>query len=395
MTSRSKLYFILAAVGCALIAVIFATRAQPAALTSPLALRQGEVRQEARLVEFTVRTPKRVDPGTLEPLPDTTSGKSRYLCLEMERIEGESGARVCLGPDNVVGRTPMDGSEGEPTEVSVELDQPEPGVTTVRIPFSDLDLTPGKYRFRFVSSDGSCGGSPGDGCVDRIPDGDGAEFNLRVPALVKCEGAQGQEFRHGPREDQAVALTFDDGPGASTRDILRVLRQKRVDATFYLLGSMISQDEEAVKMIPRQGSEVANHSTRHDARPGQADLENTNQLIEDATGVRPCTFRPPYGETDANVVSGAKAAGLDTVLWDVDTQDWQSSSTVDSIVENVKANTQNGSIILMHDGGDSPRPKTVEVLPKIIDALRDEGYSFVTVSELLGNNITWKPLGKP
>lgn len=394
MTSRSNVYFILAGIGCVLLAVIFATRAQPAALTSPLALRQGELRQETRNVEFTVRTARRVDLGTLDPLPDVDNGKSRYLCLELERIEGESAARICLGPGDEVGVTPTKG-DAEPGKLEAEVLQPDPGVNTVRVPFGRLDLSPGKYRFRFVSSDGSCGAEPGDGCVDAIPDGDGADFNLRVPALVKCEGATGQEVRNGSRDEAKVALTFDDGPGASTRDILRILRQKRVDATFYLLGAMISQDEEAVKQIPRQGSEVANHSTSHDARPPQADLENTNELIREATGVTPCTFRPPYGEVDANVVAGAKAAGLDTILWDVDTQDWQSTSTVDSIVENVRENSENGSIILMHDGGDSPRPKTVEVLPKLIDMLRDEGYAFVTVSELLGNDITWKPLGKP
>lgn len=395
MTSRSKVYFILAGLGCALLAVVFATRAQPAALTSPLALRQGELRQVARDVEFTVHTASPVGLASLDPLPDTGAGKSRYLCLEMERIEGESGARICLGSGNEVGVTPIDGSEGKPGPVEAQVTQPQPGESTVRLPLGRIDLSPGEYEFRFVSSDGSCGSEPGDGCVDAIPDDGSAEFNLRVPALVKCEGAQGQEVRYGPRDEPDVALTFDDGPGASTRDILRILRQKRVDATFYLLGSMISQDEEAVRQIPRQGSEVANHSTKHDARPPQADLENTNRLIEDATGVKPCTFRPPYGEVDANVVAGAKAAGLDTVLWDVDTQDWQSSSTVDSIVENVTSNTGNGSIILMHDGGDQPRPKTVEVLPKLIDALREEGFNFVTVSELLGNDITWKPLGKP
>lgn len=395
MTSRSKVYFILASLGCALVAVIFATRAQPAALTSPLGLRQGELRQETRNVEFTVRTAKPVDLSTLQALPDLESGRSRYLCLELSRIEGEAGARVCLGAGGKVGLTPTGPDARQPSGIEAEVTQPEPGVSKVSVPYSRLDLGPGRYRFRFVSSDGSCGGDPDDGCVDAIPNGDEAEFNLRVPALVRCEGATGQEVRNGPRDEKRVALTFDDGPGASTRDILRILRQKRVDATFYLLGAMISQDEDAVRQIPRQGSEVANHSTKHDARPPQADLENTNQLIKDATGVSPCTFRPPYGEVDANVVAGAKAAGLDTVLWDVDTEDWQSSSTIDAIVENVKANTENGSIILMHDGGDSPRPKTIEVLPKIIDLLRDEGYAFVTVSELLGNDITWKPLGKP
>ncbi len=80
---------------------------------------------------------------------------------------------------------------------------------------------------------------------------------------------------------------------------------------------------------------------------------------------------------------------MNTVLWDVDTEDWTDLSSVDSVVAGTMANAQPGSIILMHDGGDAVREKTIESLPLIIDELRSEGYSFVTVSELLGNRIEW------
>lgn len=396
MPGQRKLYFALAALAGMLLVVVFANQAQPAALTSPLGLIQGDLRQDGKRVEFTVDTARPVDTQALDDLPDFSDGSSRYVCLELIADSGPRGARVCAGPGNRVGIVPLGTPDRKPSTVDAELLQPQSGRLTVRFGFRELDLSPGSYRFRFMTSDGSCGGKPDERCADSIPAGEGASFNLRVPALVGCRGVGNrQEVRHGPRNQKAVALTFDDGPGASTRDILRILRRKRVDATFFLLGSMISQDPEAVRQIPRQGSEVANHSTAHQARPGQADLENTNRIVEEVSSVTPCTYRPPYGDVNGEVVAAARAAGLDTVLWDVDTNDWQGSTTTDSILDNVKANTQNGSIILMHDGGDQPRPKTVELLPRLIDLLREEGYALVTVSELLGNDITWEPLGRP
>lgn len=395
MTPRSKLYFALAGLGCLLAAVILASQPQPAAITSPLAIHKGNLRQDGQRVEFTVKTARPVDVASLDGLPGMEDGRSRYLCLELRSATGPRGARICAGPGDRAGITPLGPGAGKPAEVEAEFLHPAGDELTVRFSYGLLDLDPGRYRFRFVSSDGGCGSEPGNGCVDSIPDGDGAEFNLRVPALVACGTAGGREVRYGPRDRREVAITFDDGPGSSTADILEVLRRKRTVATFFLLGAMIKRDPEAVRQIPRQGSEVANHSTAHAARPPQSDIENANREIQSASGVEPCAFRPPYGAVDPTVVASAKAAGLDTVLWDVDTDDWQSWSTSEGILANVRENTQNGSIILMHDGGDRPRPKTVEVLPKIIDLLREEGFSLVTVSQLLGSDITWEPLGKP
>ncbi len=133
----------------------------------------------------------------------------------------------------------------------------------------------------------------------------------------------------------------------------------------------------------------------HDSLPDQADLEATNDVIEQASGVRPCAFRPPYGNVDQPLVDRAEKAGMDTVLWDVDTEDWTDGATVDAVVEGTKLNAQFGSIILMHDGGDRYREITISSLPNVIDELRAEGYSFATVSELLGRKLTYQPLGDP
>ncbi|MBK5111676.1 MAG: polysaccharide deacetylase family protein, partial [Thermoleophilia bacterium] len=362
-----------------------------------------EIRQVEREFEFTIHTARPVRLGSLETQPDLDRGSAEYLCLEMEQAESDGdntfGQRICLGGSNrSVGATPIADRAGKAAgdgNLLAEVTQPSPGVTTVRMTLAELGLPFDRYRFRFISSDGSCSGSPGDGCVDRLPaDGDG-EFNLRTPALVKCEGAKGREVRYGPRDERQVALTFDDGPGTSTPDILEILREKRASGTFFLLGTNVKRDPDQVRAIVEQGSEVGNHSMEHDSLPDLADLEATNDVIEEASGVRPCAFRPPYGNVDSALVSRATKADMDTVLWDVDTEDWTDGATVDAVVEGTKLNAQFGSIILMHDGGDRYREITIAALPSVIDELRDEGYSFVTVSELLGSRLTYQPLGEP
>ncbi len=278
MNRRGKVYFTLAGAVCAVVAVVFATGAQPAALTSPLAFRQGEIRQVERDFEFTVRTAKPVPLGSLETHPDLDRGDAEYICLEMEQIDAEPdngyGERICLGgSDRSVGTTAIADQSGKGAEdgnLIAEVREPEPGMTVVRMPLAELGLPFDRYRFRFISSDGSCDGEPGDGCVDRLPaDGEG-EFNLRVPALVKCEGTKGEEFRYGPRDERQVALTFDDGPGTSTADILEILREKRVSGTFFLLGTNVERDPDQVRGNRRAGkrSRQSFDGTRLAARPG-------------------------------------------------------------------------------------------------------------------------------
>ncbi len=398
MSSRGKLYFIGAGAIATVLAVFFATQAQPAALTSPLALRQGEVRQVERSLEFSVHTAGPVELAGLDPQPDIEQADSRYICLEMTEVagEGSEGAyseRICAGgSENAVGVTT---SGGQPSTVAEDgtleatVYRPQPDQVAITIPLAELGLPPEKYRFSFVSSDGSCDSSPDSGCVDRLPEEGSGTFEVQTPVMAGCAGAEGVQLRYGPRDEKKVALTFDDGPSVSTPEILRILDEKRADGTFFMLGEAVERHPELARQIALQGSEVANHSMKHDSFPTSADLGATNETIEEASGVRPCSFRPPYGRVDRPLTKRAAAKDMNTVLWDVDTEDWTDWSSVDSVVAGTMANTQPGSIILMHDGGDTVREKTIESLPLIIDGLRSEGYSFVTVAELLGNEIEW------
>jgi peptidoglycan/xylan/chitin deacetylase (PgdA/CDA1 family) len=397
MSPRGKLYFIGAGLLGVILAVLFATQAQPAALTSPLALRQGELRQVDRSLQFSVTTAAPVSLEALEPRPDRDQAGAQYLCLEMKQ-KSEPGEPayselICPGgSEQVVGVTPAGGESPqavEDGEIEATVEFPEPDSLLVTIPLAELGLPAGDYEFRFLSSDGSCGSEPDDGCVDRLPVSGSGVFTLQTPVMAGCSGADGVQYRYGPKDQKLVALTFDDGPGPTTGEILDILEEKRADGTFFMLGQAVEADPETVREITLRGNEVANHSMAHDALPGSEDLKATNDVIEQAAGFRPCSFRPPYGEVDAALTARAAGEDMNTVLWDVDTEDWTDWTTVDSVVEGTKANTQPGSIILMHDGGDARREKTIEALPGIIDELRAEGYSFVTVSELLGNEIDW------
>lgn len=111
-------------------------------------------------------------------------------------------------------------------------------------------------------------------------------------------------------------------------------------------------------------------------------LRDANAAIRRATGFTPCLFRPPYGSTSADLVNRANAQGMTSVLWSVDPLDWRSPGT-GAIVSTVLGQTQGGAIILSHDGG-GPRSQTLAALPQIVRTLKQRGYKFVTLTDLLG-----------
>jgi len=196
---------------------------------------------------------------------------------------------------------------------------------------------------------------------------------------------------HGPRKTKTVALTFDDGPSEYTASVLNVLRSKHVRGTFFELGDLASGRAAIMRRIVRSGNEIANHSTHHGAFPGYTDLVSTNRVIKRATGFTPCLFRPPYGAYNSGTVAVARRAGMKTILWDVDPRDWSRPGT-GAIYGAVVSKARPGSIVVMHDGG-GPRTQTVAALPRIITTLRRRGYSFATVSDLIGNWTIYRPVG--
>jgi peptidoglycan/xylan/chitin deacetylase (PgdA/CDA1 family) len=197
--------------------------------------------------------------------------------------------------------------------------------------------------------------------------------------------------RNGPRGRRVVALSFDDGPSSYTPGFLAVLRREHVPGTFFEVGQEMAGRTATMRRILREGSEIGNHTMHHGFYPGYSDLAATDALIRAATHFEPCLFRPPGGAVDSSVVAAAGAAGLKTILWDVDPADWSTPGT-GAIYSRIVGAAQPGSIILMHDGGGN-RSETLAALPSIIDTLRARGYSFDTVSELLGQRTIYSPYG--
>ena len=187
-----------------------------------------------------------------------------------------------------------------------------------------------------------------------------------------------------------VALTFDDGPSTYTEQYLKILAQYNAKATFFNLGSQIREYPKLSKAIVDAGCQVASHTDKHQELPAldasslQQEFTNTFKSIKDADGVDTTIFRPPYGEFKES--TWLKSGGLvsASIIWNLDSEDWRRPG-VDAIVSNCTTGVTSGSIILMHDGGGN-RDQDVEALPKILQTLTDQGYTFVTMNELMASD---------
>ncbi|MCF8563381.1 polysaccharide deacetylase family protein [Alicyclobacillus tolerans] len=196
---------------------------------------------------------------------------------------------------------------------------------------------------------------------------------------------------HGPTDRREAALTFDDGPDRVwTPRILSVLAQYGVKAEFNCVGQRVQQSPHMLEQIIQEGHNVENHSWSHPnftkipVAKAKRQIEQTNLLIEQITGVRPRFFRPPYGALNDEVIREVIALGMKILYWNVDSLDW-SGLTRKQVVANVLGHTEPGAIILMHFAGGRGESLdgTVQALPYIIQTLRREGYTFKTVSALL------------
>lgn len=195
----------------------------------------------------------------------------------------------------------------------------------------------------------------------------------------------------GPTDRKEVALTFDDGPdNVWTPRILAVLSQYDIKATFMCVGQRVQENPRFLRQIIREGHIVGNHSWDHPnftkvpLSEVRQQIELTSTEIQRVAGVRPHFFRPPYGALNNEVIREIISMNYKIVFWDVDSLDW-AGLTGPQTAANVLAHTRPGSIILMHFAGGrgASLEDTLQSLPYIILTLREEGYTFKTVSELL------------
>ena len=198
----------------------------------------------------------------------------------------------------------------------------------------------------------------------------------------------------GPARGNLVAMTFDDGPHPTlTPALLDMLKERRIRATFYVIGRNAARYPDILKRIVDEGHEIGNHSWSHPflSRLGTKgvfrELDRTADAVYKAVQRIPTTLRPPYGAlTDGQANRVAKDRDMPTILWSVDPEDWRrpGSSVVASRIVN---RTGPGAIILTHD----IHAPTVRAMPTALDGLSDRGFEFATVSMILGRR-DWSKL---
>lgn len=189
-------------------------------------------------------------------------------------------------------------------------------------------------------------------------------------------------------QDKIVALTFDDGPHPEyTAAVLDLLEKYDAKATFFIIGKNAEKYPYLVLRSYTEGHELANHTYTHPFKVSikalREELRQTNNTIYSITGFSPVLFRPVGGNYTDAMINAAVKDGYQVVMWSwhQDTQDWKQPG-VKKIIQKVMKGTKPGDVILFHDGGGN-RTQTIKALEEIIPALKKQGYTFVTVSELI------------
>lgn len=192
--------------------------------------------------------------------------------------------------------------------------------------------------------------------------------------------------------DKMIALTFDDGPHPKyTKEILEILKENKAKATFFVIGKNAQAYPEIIKQIYSNGHEIGNHTYSHpqlktiSVDQFISEIQMTQNIVKEITGQTPTLFRPPGGYLNNEFVDVTEKLDCTSVLWSwrQDTRDWACPSSK-TIIKTVLENINSGDIILFHDYNSkvSPTPNALRI---ILPELKNKGYSFVTVTELMNN----------
>ncbi len=194
-------------------------------------------------------------------------------------------------------------------------------------------------------------------------------------------------IREGGAKGNEVALTFDDGPGPYTQQLVDELNRLNVHATFFAIGDEMRYFSPGTQLELRSGDVVGDHTESHPMMASLSAHDQYEELFEQIArielldGPRPRLFRPPYGSFNATTLKLTHKLRLLTVLWSTDTEDYTLPG-VPAIVQNALAGAHPGAIILMHDGGGD-RSETIAALPAIVAGLRKKGLHPVTIPRLM------------
>lgn len=201
----------------------------------------------------------------------------------------------------------------------------------------------------------------------------GTEKNIPITSRVKTD-------------EKVIAITFDDGPNPDyTEKIQSILKKENVHATFFLLGKNIEKYPSLVQETVQNGHDIGNHSFSHrdfaklSDEEAMEELRSSQAAFYNLLGSFPVYFRPPYGNLLPRDMPVLKKYFIRVVKWNIDTKDWKDDSTATLVYDIAMKHAAPGAIILCHDNNE----KSLEALPKIIHDLKNKGFRFVTISELL------------
>ncbi len=231
-------------------------------------------------------------------------------------------------------------------------------------------------RIQALAGTGSGSFSAGEKAAENA----GIDRALAITPYVRIAGAQHRE----------VALTFDDGPGPYTPQVLSILERMDAPATFFEVGIEEQYFHASTSQIVADGDPIGDHTENHAPMAALSSEAQESQLLGEisATGSYgapfPRLFRPPYGLWNRTTLSLLNKYRMMMVLWTIDTSDYRQPG-VGAIINSVLSGVRPGAIVLMHDAGGT-RTQTIEALPRIISALRARGYKLVTVPRLLLDN---------
>ncbi|MCW6053789.1 polysaccharide deacetylase family protein [Lyngbya sp. CCAP 1446/10] len=185
---------------------------------------------------------------------------------------------------------------------------------------------------------------------------------------------------------KVIALTFDDGPTAETLKILAVLQKHNVVATFFCLGANLRENPEIAKRVVKAGNAIGNHTWHHfyhnvTEKTASDEIDNTGVHIYRSSGAKSLLFRPPGGRLSNGFADYAKKKNYVVVMWSIDPKDYLQPPAA-AITRSVLSQATSGAIVLLHDGGGD-RQQTIEAVSAIIPKLKQQGYRFVTVPQLL------------
>jgi peptidoglycan-N-acetylglucosamine deacetylase len=376
--------------------------ANPGVAGAPLGIVSASLRQDGQQLVWSVQLAEAFSAARL-------GRADRSLCLGIEQAgPGATSGELCvIGPSKRSRQARLLFTRNSEIRSGAGRVVPgtvaRPSSSALRVSFLPAAIGAGYRRVRWQAisaiSPPACSSPIPSGCADVYP-AQLEPLSLHHPVLVRCVASGPSLANQGPAGKREIALTFDDGPWGDppSIDFVQMLAREHVPATFFEIGRQISEFDPrgaVERLMLSDGDMIGDHTWSHPNMatlgPGQqrAQLLDTAAAIRRATGgFTPCLWRPPYGAISRSLVSLARSLGFLTIMWDVDPRDWATPG-VGAIYSNVVRNARSGAIVLQHFGG-GPRYQTLAAVPKEIETLRARGYTFVTVTQLLGLQLVYR-----